>query len=96
MQYINNSGCRKPSHLLLANLFQVIPKCEDDLLLYFPYEDHYNDVTCHQAIATKYGDGVSLQFDPDRNGNVACFTGGTHFEVNIVDATLSKIAQKKH
>ncbi|KAI0236833.1 hypothetical protein LSAT2_012602 [Lamellibrachia satsuma] len=59
----------------------LIPKCEDDLLLYFPYEDHYNDVTCHHAIATQYGDGVSLQFDPERNGNVACFTGGTHFEV---------------
>ncbi|KAI0208075.1 hypothetical protein LSAT2_007248 [Lamellibrachia satsuma] len=59
----------------------LIPKCEDDLLLYFPYEDHYNDVTCHQAIATQYGNGVSLQFDPERNGNVACFTGGTHFEV---------------
>ncbi|KAK2151820.1 hypothetical protein NP493_2565g00004 [Ridgeia piscesae] len=60
---------------------EVIPQCEDDLLLYFPYEEHFNDVTCHQAIATQYGSGVSIQFDAERNGNVACFTGETHFEV---------------
>ena len=76
----------------------MIPKCEDDLLLYFPYEDHYNDVTCHHAIATQYGDGVSLQFDPERNGNVACFTGGTHFEVNthVIYIMLSTMAQIEH
>ncbi|KAK2193943.1 hypothetical protein NP493_4g03049 [Ridgeia piscesae] len=59
----------------------LIPQCHDDLLLHFPYEDHYNDVTCHQAIATQYGTGVSIQHDPVRNGNVACFAGNTHFEV---------------
>ncbi|KAK2174415.1 hypothetical protein NP493_806g01009 [Ridgeia piscesae] len=39
---------------------QIIPSCSDDLLLYFPYEDHYNDVTCHHAIATQYGSDVSI------------------------------------
>ena len=64
-------------------LFTVVPTCADNLLLHFPYEDHYNDVTCHHAIATKYGEGVSIRYDSDRRGNVACFTGGTHFEVSI-------------
>ena len=64
-----------------TNLFQVFPTCADDLLLHFPYDNHYNDVTCHQAIATQYGSGVSIQFDSVRKGNVACFTGDTHFEV---------------
>ena len=84
-----------PDHvILLANLIPVIPQCADDLLLHFPYEDHYDDVTCHQAIATKNGDGVSLQFDPERNGNVACFTGGTHFEVSTaIDITAGPQAR---
>ena len=60
----------------------VIPSCSDDLLLYFPYEEHYNDVTCHHAIATQYGSDVSLQFDAVRNGHVACFGGESHFEVS--------------
>ncbi|KAI0220620.1 hypothetical protein LSAT2_027886 [Lamellibrachia satsuma] len=56
--------------------------CSDDLLLYFSYEDHYNDVTCHQAIATQYGHGVERKIDPSRNDSgVACFSGQTHFEV---------------
>jgi len=71
---------------------EIIPHCEDDLLLYFPYEDHYNDVTCHHAIATQYGDGVSLQYDAERQGNVACFTGETHFEVNVIYKCLLTFA----
>ena len=64
-------------------IFTVNPTCTDNLLLHFPYEEHYNDVTCHQAIATKYGEGVSIRHDSDRAGNVACFTGQTHFEVCV-------------
>ncbi|KAI0236875.1 hypothetical protein LSAT2_012645 [Lamellibrachia satsuma] len=60
---------------------QIIPTCSDDLLLYFPYDDHYNDVTCHHAIATQYGSNVAILPDPDRVDNVACFNGDTHFEV---------------
>jgi len=70
-------------HSNCLHVTEVTPKCDDDLLLHFPYEDHYNDVTCHQAIATQYGVGVSLQFDVDRKSNVACFTGGTHFQVGL-------------
>ncbi|KAK2186747.1 hypothetical protein NP493_190g03002 [Ridgeia piscesae] len=63
---------------------EIIPSCSDDLLLYFPYEEHYNDVTCHHAIATQYGSDVSLQFDAVRNGHVACFGGESHFEVSFL------------
>ena len=69
---------------VLSNVFHVVsPTCADDLLLHFPYNDHYNDVTCHKAIATLYGDGVSLVADANRPGKVACFTGQTHFEVTV-------------
>ena len=93
-----NHSCSRNVARLHADLFQVIPQCEDDLLLHVPYEDHYNDVTCHHAVATQYGDGVSLQFDPGRNGNVACFTGGIHFEVNIhvIYIIMSTMAQMVH
>ncbi|KAI0236841.1 hypothetical protein LSAT2_012610 [Lamellibrachia satsuma] len=83
----------------------LIPTCADDLLLHFPYDNHYNDVTCHHAIATQYGTGVSIRFDSDRNGNVACFTGGTHFEVaflrtwfanNKVDKFTVSVWFKRH
>ena len=73
---------------------EVIPQCEDDLLLYFPYEKHFNDVTCHQAIATQYGTGVSIQFDAERNGNVACFTGETHFEVTVTCSVSHRLRIK--
>ncbi|KAI0236872.1 hypothetical protein LSAT2_012642 [Lamellibrachia satsuma] len=63
---------------------EIIPTCSDDLLLYFPYEDHYNDVTCHHAIATQYGSNVDILPDADRNSNVACFSGDTHFEVSFL------------
>ena len=79
--YVSVDWVKKYPSSLVA---EIIPHCEDDLLLHFPYEDHYNDVTCHHAIATQYGDGVSLQYDAERQGNVACFTGGTHFEVILV------------
>ena len=75
-----------------SSVAEIIPHCEDDLLLHFPYEDHYNDVTCHHAIATQYGDGVSLQYDAERQGNVACFTGETHFEVNVIYKCLFAFA----
>ncbi|KAK2175222.1 hypothetical protein NP493_743g03045 [Ridgeia piscesae] len=59
---------------------EINPTCADDLLLHFPYEDHYNDVTCHGAVATQYGEGVKKKFDASRRGIVACFSGKTHFE----------------
>ncbi|KAI0232633.1 hypothetical protein LSAT2_017057 [Lamellibrachia satsuma] len=62
----------------------IVPTCSDDLLLYFPYEEHYNDVTCHHAIATQYGQNVDIRPDPIRKGNVACFGGNTHFEVSFL------------
>ena len=34
---------------------------------------YLNDVTCHQVIATKYGEGVLIRHGSGRAGNVACF-----------------------
>lgn len=68
----------------------VIPSCSDDLLLYFSYEDHYNDVTCHHAIATQYGDNVSRVYNSVRDSKVACFGGDTHFEVSRLDFRLNR------
>ena len=78
---ISNNVVARQRFYSYLHLVAVMPTCSDDLLLHFPYEDHYNDVTCHKAIATQYGDGVSLEADAVRGGNVACFTGDTHFEV---------------
>ncbi|KAI0240166.1 hypothetical protein LSAT2_009126 [Lamellibrachia satsuma] len=70
-----------PPSCVCVPVSEIKPMCSDDLLLYFSYEDHYNDVTCHQAVATQYGQGVERRFDPMRKGIVACFSGQTHFEV---------------
>ncbi|KAI0218126.1 hypothetical protein LSAT2_030156 [Lamellibrachia satsuma] len=67
-----------------VQLTEITPTCRDDLLLHFPYEDHYNDVTCHHAIATQYGSDVRRTFDAVRNSNVACFGGNSHFEVSFL------------
>ena len=60
----------------------VITACSGDLLLYFPYEEHYNDVTCHHAIATLYGSDVWRKFDAVRNSHVVCFGGKAHLEAS--------------
>ena len=55
--------------------------CEDNLLLHFPFENSFDDVTCHGAVATKYGSGsVELITDPV-HGNVASFDGSAYLEV---------------
>ena len=59
----------------------VDPICSDDLLLYFPYDVDFDDVTCHHAKGYAYGDGVaSIVNDPDR-GRVVCFDGNVRIEV---------------
>lgn len=70
---------------MALSLASVNPTCSDDLLLRFPFEDHYNDVTCHGAVATQYGEGVERKFDAERHGTVACLSGKTHFEVGSND-----------
>ena len=60
----------------------VAPECTDDMLLHFPFDDHFNDVTCNHAVTTKYGPGqVRLVWDSDRNSTVASFDGRARLEV---------------
>ena len=54
--------------------------CTSDMLLHFPFDDHFNDVTCTGAISTVHGD-VSIENDAMR-GNVACFNGTDHLVVS--------------
>ena len=67
---------------LKTNLVAATKICADDLLLHFPFEDNYDDASCHHAIATQYGCEVGIQYDSTRAGKVACFTGKSHLEVN--------------
>ncbi|KAK2180369.1 hypothetical protein NP493_446g03019 [Ridgeia piscesae] len=65
---------------------QVQPSCADDLLLHFDFENDFNDVTCHNAVANKYGDGaVTRVSDPHRPGKVAMFSGHGYLEVPFMN-----------
>ncbi|KAI0208077.1 hypothetical protein LSAT2_007250, partial [Lamellibrachia satsuma] len=64
------------------------PNCSSDLLLYLPFDDHFNDITCNKAIATRYGKGVSIVNDPQR-GRVAFFNGHGYLEVSFLRSWLS-------
>ena len=72
---------RMSFNLLYIGLLVVIPVCTDDLLLHFPYDDHFNDVTCHHAIGTKYGAGVVSIVNDTERGRVAWFDGNARLEV---------------
>ncbi|KAI0208076.1 hypothetical protein LSAT2_007249 [Lamellibrachia satsuma] len=56
--------------------------CSSDMLLHFPFDDHFNDVTCNRAVSTVYG-GVSIENDTMR-GNVACFNETDHLVVDFM------------
>ena len=66
----------------------VLQACGDDLLLHFPFDDHFDDVTCHHAQGFPYGEGtVTLVNDPDR-GMVAHFDGSSRIEVHGLDTSV--------
>ncbi|KAI0213204.1 hypothetical protein LSAT2_001799 [Lamellibrachia satsuma] len=52
-----------------------IPVCTDDLLLHFPYDVDFNDITCHHAIGNMYGPGVVRIVNDTERGRVAWFDG---------------------
>ena len=64
----------------------VLQACGDDLLLYFPFDNHFDDVTCRHALGFPYGN-VSLVDDPDR-GMVAHFDGSSRIEVHDLDTSV--------
>ncbi|KAK2181973.1 hypothetical protein NP493_373g02056 [Ridgeia piscesae] len=65
--------------IICQPLGNVATSCSSDMLLHFPFDDHFNDVTCNHAISTVYG-GVSIENDTIR-GNVACFNTSDHLVV---------------
>ncbi|KAI0209107.1 hypothetical protein LSAT2_006170 [Lamellibrachia satsuma] len=63
----------------------VAPECVDDMLLHFPFDDHFDDVTCNHAKTTKYGPGqVTLVWDDERNSTVASFDGRARLETRFL------------
>ena len=66
---------------ILAICVIVIPLCTDDLLLHFPYDTDFNDITCHHAIGVKYGAGVVSIVNDTVRGRVAWFDGNARLEV---------------
>ena len=69
----------------------VVPDCADDLLLHFPYDVDYDDISCHNAKGYAYGDGtVDIVSDVTR-GMVAEFDGQTRLEVMSMVFLLSII-----
>ncbi|KAK2173994.1 hypothetical protein NP493_837g01005 [Ridgeia piscesae] len=62
----------------------IDPTCDNELLLHFPYEIDFDDITCHKAKGYSYGqDGghVKIVYDNDRQENVAEFDGKSRIEV---------------
>ena len=65
-------------------LTSVDPTCDNRLLLHFPYEVNFDDVTCHKAKGYSYGEGeVKIVYDADRDQNVAQFDGMSRIEVRF-------------
>ncbi|KAI0242791.1 hypothetical protein LSAT2_011097 [Lamellibrachia satsuma] len=63
----------------------AVTSCSDDLLLHFNFENGFTDVTCHHAVANKYGDGtVALMTDPGRPGKVTRLDGRGYLEVPFI------------
>ena len=62
----------------------VDPTCDNKLLLHFPYELNFDDVTCHKAKGYSYGEGaVQIMYDAERDQNVAQFDGESRIEVRF-------------
>ena len=59
----------------------TLSECSDDLLLWFPFDDHFNDVSCHKAIADGCGHGSMTLVDDPGHGQVAKFDGNACLEV---------------
>ncbi|KAI0210499.1 hypothetical protein LSAT2_004756 [Lamellibrachia satsuma] len=60
---------------------EVDPNCSDDLLLHFPYDVDFNDVTCHHAKGYTYGDGQATIVNDAERGRVVHFDGNVRIEV---------------
>ncbi len=77
--------------LILKNTIRFIlitggpgTECDrDDLLLYFPFDDHFNDVECNHAHSDVYGH-VVLSWDA-KKGRSAYFDGSSRLTVEFLN-----------
>ena len=54
------------------------------MLLHFPFEFNFDDVTCRKAKGYSYGEGeVTIVYDAERDQNVAEFDGMSRIEVRL-------------
>ena len=61
--------------------YAVVPTCVDQLLLHFPFDYDFNDITCHNAIGVRRGKGkMNIENDPQR-GSVLMLGGKAYIEV---------------
>ena len=58
--------------------------CKSDPMLHFPYDDHFNDVSCNRALSTTYGDLHGATLHKQGNHKFVCFAGKTNFEVQFI------------
>ena len=56
--------------------------CSDDMLLHFPFTDHFNDITCKHAQGDMYGHPV-IVYDADLDRKVAEFDGNSNILVSL-------------
>ena len=74
----------------------VVPACSDDLLLRFPYDVNYDDISCHNAKGYAYGEGtVDIVPDAER-GMVAEFDGKTRLEVTYMHLPWASFTSYSH
>ena len=71
--------------------------CSDDLLLHFPFDVDFVDVTCHRAVGTVYGEGrVRLVYDSQRKEMVSEFDGAARVEVSVQHAVRQRTPTTVH
>ena len=63
------------------------------MVLWFPYDHHFNDITCNKAIATQFGSGKVRLVDDPKHGKVASFSGKAYLEVCTYIGIWYKYAQ---
>ena len=74
---------------LSVSVSTVDQSCSDDLLLYFPFNEDFDDVTCHHAKGYAYGPGAATIVDDAVRGKVVHFDGNVRIEVIELDCSLN-------
>lgn len=76
-----------------VSLVYVEPACSDELLLYFPFDVDFDDVSCHNAKGYAYGYGMASIVNDAERGNVVHFDGSVRIEVSDVNILLRQFGR---